>query len=45
MRLELIDPEEEQEKEKQASAKHDMAKNPGAAGLHDPIAQKLWGGR
>ena len=41
--LELIDPEEEFEKEKQTSDKHDQAKAMGAAGYKDPIAQKLWG--
>lgn len=43
--LELIDPEEEMLKVKQAAEKHDKAKPKGAAGMNDPIAQKLWGGR
>jgi hypothetical protein len=45
LKLELIDPEEEEEKQKSMEAKHDLAKGPGAAGLNDPIAQKLWGSR
>ncbi len=44
LKLELIDPEEEKEKEQSKAARHDMAKMPGAAGINDPIAQKLWGG-
>lgn len=44
LKLELIDPEEELEKQNAKAAKHDMAKMPGAAGINDPIAQKLWGG-
>jgi len=41
--LELIDPEEELEKQKQMAEKHDKAKPAGAAGVDDPIAHKLWG--
>lgn len=41
--LQLIDPEEEAEKERQKAAKHNLAKLPGAAKYEDPIAQKLWG--
>lgn len=41
--LELIDPEEEIEKQKQIAEKHDKAKPAGAAGIDDPIAHKLWG--
>jgi hypothetical protein len=41
--LELIDPEEELEKQKQMAEKHDKAKPAGAAGIDDPIAHKLWG--
>jgi hypothetical protein len=43
--LELIDPEEEQNKIKEKIEKHDKAKPQGAAGMGDPIAQKLWGMR
>lgn len=43
LKLQLIDPEEEEEKAKQKAAKHNMAKAQGAAGYEDPIAQKLWG--
>jgi hypothetical protein len=42
--LELIDPEEEMEKHKEMAKKHDLAKPTGAAGLDDPIANKLWAG-
>jgi len=42
--LELIDPEEEIQKRKEMAEKHDKAKPAGAAGLDDPIANKLWGG-
>ena len=41
--LELIDPEEELEKQMQMAEKHDKAKPSGAAGIDDPIAHKLWG--
>jgi hypothetical protein len=43
--LELVDPEEEEQKAKQTAEKHDKAKPTGAAGYQDPIAQKLWGMR
>jgi len=42
--LELIDPEEEAKKYQEMIEKHDKAKPAGAAGLDDPIANKLWGG-
>lgn len=42
--LELIDPEEEMEKHKEMAKKHDLAKPAGAAGIDDPIANKLWAG-
>jgi hypothetical protein len=43
LRLQLIDPEEEAQKAKEFSDKYDKAKPTGAAGVEDPIAQKLWG--
>lgn len=43
LKLELIDPEEEEEKEKLRAARHNMSKMPGAAEYDDPIARKLWG--
>ena len=42
LKLELIDPEEE-EKKKRTAARHNMSKTEGAAQYDDPIAQKLWG--
>lgn len=44
LRLELIDPEEELEKQKKLEENFSKAKAPGAAGLSDPIANKLWSG-
>jgi len=41
--LQIIDPQEEQQKQKQSAARHDASKSEGAAGFNDPIAQKLWG--
>jgi hypothetical protein len=41
--LQLIDPEEEELKQKEKAAKHNLAKMPGAATYEDPVAQKLWG--
>lgn len=41
--LQLIDPEEEIEKEKSKAARHNASKMPGAAKYEDPIAKKLWG--
>jgi len=43
LRLQLIDPEEEAQKAKEFSDRYDKAKPTGAAGVEDPIAQKLWG--
>lgn len=43
--LQIIDPEEESNKEKVSAARHDASKSEGAAGYNDPIAQKLWGMR
>lgn len=45
LRLQLIDPEEELEKEKQHAARHNLSKKDGEAAYEDPIAQKLWGMR
>ena len=45
LKLQLIDPEEEEEKQKRTAARHDASKTEGAAGYNDPIAQKLWGMR
>jgi hypothetical protein len=43
LKLELIDPEEEYEKQENIKKVHDKAKPEGAATIDDPIAQKLWG--
>lgn len=43
--LQLIDPEEEAEKEKTRAARHNLSKKDGEAAYEDPIAQKLWGMR
>lgn len=43
MTLQLIDPEEELEKEKQTAARHNLSKKAGEASYEDPVAQKLWG--
>lgn len=43
--LQLIDPEEEAEKEKVKAARHNLSKKDGEASYEDPIAQKLWGMR
>ncbi len=43
LRLQLIDPEEEEEKEKARAAKHNLSKPAGTATYDDPIARKLWG--
>lgn len=45
LRLELIDPEEEQQKQKEKAARHNLSKKEGEAEYDDPIAQKLWGMR
>lgn len=41
--LQLIDPEEEKEKEKVKAARHNLSKKEGEAAYEDPIARKLWG--
>ena len=41
--LQLIDPQEEVEKEKIKAARHNLSKKEGEAAYQDPIANKLWG--
>lgn len=41
--LQLIDPEEEEQKKKISAARHNLSKKAGEAAYEDPIAQKLWG--
>jgi hypothetical protein len=41
--LQLIDPEEEEQKKKISAARHNLSRKPGEATYEDPIAQKLWG--
>lgn len=43
LKLELIDPDEEAEKEKVTAARHNLSIKDGEAVYEDPIAQKLWG--
>jgi hypothetical protein len=43
LKLQLIDPEEEYEKQQHIKQVHDKVKPEGAATANDPIAQKLWG--
>ena len=43
LKLELIDPEEEELKKKSSAARHNLSKKDGEAAYEDPIAQKLWG--
>lgn len=43
VKLQIIDPEEEIEKQKLSAARHDKSKPEGTAKYNDPIAQKLWG--
>lgn len=45
LKLQLIDPEEELEREKERAARHNLSKKDGEAVYEDPIAQKLWGMR
>ena len=40
--LQLIDPEEEVQKQKVSAARHNLSKKEGEAAYQDPIAQKLW---
>lgn len=44
LKIQLIDPEEEAEKEKIRAAKYNASTLPGEAQYEDPIARKLWGG-
>jgi homoaconitase/3-isopropylmalate dehydratase large subunit len=41
--LQIIDPEEEKQKQEKTAARHNSSKSDGAASYNDPIAQKLWG--
>lgn len=43
LKLQLIDPEEEEQKEKEKAARYNSSKPVGAATYDDPIARKLWG--
>lgn len=43
LKLQLIDPEEELERERERAARHNLSKKEGEAAYEDPIAQKLWG--
>lgn len=43
LKLQLIDPEEEEQKEKEKAARYNSSKPVGAAVYDDPIARKLWG--
>jgi hypothetical protein len=45
IRIQLIDPEEEEIKQKVSASRHNSSKPQGAANYEDPIAQKLWGVR
>jgi hypothetical protein len=42
IKLELIDPEEEQEKEKLRAARYNASRKEGEAAYQDPVARKLW---
>jgi hypothetical protein len=41
--LHLVDPEEEEEKEKDFANRFNSSRKPGEAKYEDPVAQKLWG--
>jgi hypothetical protein len=43
LKIQLIDPEEEEQKRKISAARHNLSKKDGEAQYEDPIAQKLWG--
>jgi DNA-binding protein H-NS len=43
VKLQIIDPEEETQKQKTSAARHDKSRPEGSAKYNDPIAQKLWG--
>lgn len=43
MRLDLIDPEEEAEKEKIKAVNYNASRKQGEAAYEDPVARKLWG--
>jgi hypothetical protein len=44
VKLDLIDPQEELEKQKRIAAEHNAKRKEGEAVYNDPIAQKLMGG-
>lgn len=44
VRLNLIDPEEEMEKERARAANYNASRKQGEAVYEDPVARKLWGG-
>lgn len=43
LKIQLIDPEEEEQKKRISAARHNLSKKEGEATFEDPIAQKLWG--
>lgn len=43
MKLELIDPEEEMQKERMRAANYNASRKQGEAAYEDPVARKLWG--
>jgi hypothetical protein len=43
LKIQLIDPEEEEVKKQVSAARHNLSKKDGEAAYEDPIAQKLWG--
>lgn len=43
LKIQLIDPEEEELKKQASAARHNLSKKDGEASYEDPIAQKLWG--
>lgn len=44
MKLDLIDPEEEAEKERMRAANYNASRKQGEAAYEDPVARKLWSG-
>lgn len=44
VKLELIDPEEEAEKQKEKAANYNNSRKQGEAAYEDPVARKLWNG-
>lgn len=43
IKLDLIDPEEEEMKERERAARHNASRKEGEARYEDPVAKKLWG--